>query len=89
MAFIDEFMETSDKSRKKIRVPGRRGETDRTIYVNGNSSGYRLGNENDKIYTLSGREVSDLSVKDFARQMLWLINRKKRFSTSFFWLLLN
>ena len=70
MAFIDEFMETSDKTKKKIRVPGCRGGTDRTIYVNGNSSGYRLGNENDKIYTLSGREVSELPVKDFAKQML-------------------
>jgi hypothetical protein len=70
MAFIDEMMKTSDGSKKRIRVPSLKGGTDRIIYVNGNNSGYRLGNENDKIYTSSGREVSTASIKEFAAQML-------------------
>lgn len=70
MAFIDENMETSDKSKKRIRVPSHRGGSDRTIYVNGNNSGYRLGNGNDYIYTSSGRQVSTASIRDFAKQML-------------------
>ncbi len=72
MAFIDEIMETSDKTKKKIRVPSNQGGTDRTIYVNGNNSGYRLGNGNNHIYTSGGREVSKSSLKDFAKQMLWV-----------------
>ncbi|MDP3380223.1 MAG: hypothetical protein Q8S84_01380 [bacterium] len=63
-------METSDKSKKNIRVPSNQGGSDRTIYVNGSNSGYRLGNGNNHIYTSGGREVSKASIKDFVKQML-------------------
>lgn len=71
MAFIDDMMETSDGTRKRVKVPSNQGGTDRRIYVNGNCNGYYLGDKNDYIYK-SGREVSTASIKQFAKQVLWL-----------------
>jgi len=72
MAFFDDRIITSDGTKKRIRVPSLSGGTDRTIYVNGNSSNYRLGNNNNVIYNkVSGREVSTLPLKEFAKTFLW------------------
>lgn len=70
MAYIDEDMETSNGSKKRIRVPSAKGGADRTIYVNGSSSGYKLGQGNDTVYTKHGREVSS-SLRDFVKNVLW------------------
>lgn len=84
MAYIDEYMETSDGSKKQIRVPSAKGGTDRTIYVNGSSSGYKLGQSNDTVYTKHGREVSS-SLRDFVKNVLWeLLFREGDFSPLFY-----
>ena len=83
MAYIDENMETSNGSKKQIRVPSGKGGTDRTIYVNGSNSGYKLGQGNDSVYTQHGREVSS-SLKDFVKNVLWEKKIKRCFYTSFF-----
>lgn len=83
MACIDEYMETSDGSKKKIRVPSPRGGSDRTIYVNDRDSGYRLGDNNDKVYTHGKREVSS-SLKDFVRLCLWVEVFEESVKTLFF-----
>lgn len=70
MAFFDGTLECQKKIMKRVRIPSLRGGSDRTIYVNGNSSGYRLGNHNDEIYTLSGKYVSSLSLVEFAKNFL-------------------
>ncbi len=36
------------------------------IYLNKNQTGYKVGNDN-KIYTLSGRFVSKMTVEDFCK----------------------
>lgn len=77
MAFFDDKIECSDGSKKRVHVRGDKGASDRNIYVNGSSSGYRLGNGNNKIYTTSGREASSASIKDFAKQSLWPLNIRK------------
>lgn len=75
MAFFDENIECSDKVKKRVRVPGQQGQSDRNIYVNGKNSGYYLGSGNDKIYR-SGSEVSSSSIRNFAKQSLkWFIWR--------------
>lgn len=66
---IDTYMETSNGSKKRIRVPSSQGGADRTIYVDGRNSGYKLGQQNDRVYTQNGREVSD-SLKDFVKNVL-------------------
>ncbi|MGE4444437.1 MAG: hypothetical protein AB7E37_05600 [Candidatus Altimarinota bacterium] len=66
---IEALMETSDGSKKRIRVPSAQGGTDRTIYVNGSDSGYKLGQNNDRVYTKHGREVSGF-LKDFVKNIL-------------------
>lgn len=70
MAFFDNMIECSNGSKKRVRVPGDKGASDRNIYVDGRNSGYRLGNSNNNIYTSSGREVSTASICDFAKQTL-------------------
>lgn len=70
MAYIDEDMETSNGSKKRIRVPSAKGGSDRTIYINGSNSGYKLGQGNDTVYTKHGREVSS-SLRDFVKNVLW------------------
>jgi len=72
MAYINEYMETSDNTKKLIRVPSAQGGADRTIYVNGSNSGYKLGNSNNMVYSSGGREVAK-SLKDFVREMLWVL----------------
>lgn len=75
MAAIDENMKTSDGTKKRIRVPSQQGGTDRTIYVNGSNSGYRLGDGNNEVYTSGGRHVSK-SLKDFVELNLWFLIRE-------------
>jgi len=82
MSVINEMMETSDKSKKRIKVVSPQGGTDRTIYVNDRDSGYRLGDSNDRVYTHSKREVSS-SLKDFVRLNLW----EKYYEGSYIWYL--
>ena len=72
MAYIEEYMETSDNTKKLIKVPSAQGGTDRTIYVNGSNSGYRLGNSNNMVYSSGGREVAK-TLKYFVREMLWVL----------------
>jgi hypothetical protein len=69
MAFFDQRTECKNKQMKKVRVPSLQGGSDRRIYVNGQNSGYYLGDGNNKIYR-SGSEVSSLSVEEFAKQKL-------------------
>lgn len=76
MAFFDGTLECQKKIMKRVRVPGLRGGSDRTIYVNGSSSGYRLGNHNDEIYTLHGKHVSSLPLMEFAKNFLWESTKK-------------
>jgi len=84
MAFIDVMMETSDGTKKRVKVPSNMGGTDRRIYVNGNCSGYKLGNNNDIIYSVNGREVSTASIKQFVKQILWLRYWRGFYTSSFF-----
>lgn len=71
MAYIDTSMKTSNGSTKQIKVPSDRGGSDRTIYVNGNNSGYRLGNNDDFVYKISsGSKVSTASLESFVKLML-------------------
>lgn len=70
MAYFDESVQCSDGKTKRVRVPSLQGGTDRNIYVNGNNSGYYLGQKNNRIYK-SGREVSSLPLKEFAKEFLW------------------
>lgn len=87
MAFFDRNIECSDGSKKRVHVRGDKGASDRNIYVNGSSSGYRLGNGNNKIYTTSGREVSSASIQDFAKQSLWPLNIKNQANAwLFYWI---
>ncbi len=72
MAYLEEYMETSDNTKKLIKVPSAQGGADRTIYVNGSNSGYRLGNSNNMVYSSGGREVAK-SLKDFVKEMLWVL----------------
>jgi len=83
MAYIDEDMETSNGSKKRIRVPSAKGGTDRTIYVNGSSSGYKLGQSNDTVYTKHGREVSS-SLRDFVKNVLWELFWEREFIPLFY-----
>ena len=65
MAAIDNFFETSS-GKVRVRVPSVQGGADRTIYINGSDSGYKLGNSNDQVYTKHGREVSS-DLKSFIK----------------------
>ena len=85
MAYINEYMETSDGTQKMIKVPSAQGGADRTIYVNGSNSGYRLGNGNNMVYTSAGREVAR-SLKDFVRERLWVIAFKLGILSQLFFL---
>lgn len=70
MAFFDKpDVICSDGKPKRVRVPSNKGGTDRSIYVNGNDSGYYLGQGNDYIYR-GGSLVSKASIPDFAKQLL-------------------
>lgn len=73
MAFIDDDMEDSKGNNVNIIVPSMQGGTDRNIYKNDNFTGYRLGDWNNEIYTESGRHVSELPLKDFVKQFLWIL----------------
>ena len=74
MTHFDDVIETSNRTRKRVRVPGLQGASDRIIYVNGNCSEYKLGSRNNFIYNRkSGAEVSRLSLKEFAKNFLWCI----------------
>ena len=58
MAYIDNSMKTGSGKMVHIKVPASPGGSDRNIYLDGSSSGYKLGDGNDRVYTTSGREVS-------------------------------
>lgn len=78
MAYIDTNMETSTGKKVRVKVPsGLRGQ-DRGVYVNGKSVGYKLGQQNDKVYTKCGSEVSS-SLKDFIKITFWLWVTKETF----------
>ncbi len=70
MAYIDTTFECSGKTNKTIRVPSGQGGSDRTIYVNGADSGYRLGNSDDKVYHKRSGNLSSSNLKDFAKASL-------------------
>jgi hypothetical protein len=71
MAFFDDVIETSNGTKKRVRVPGLQGASDRIIYVNENCSDYKLGTGNNFIYNRrSGAEVSRLGLKEFAKNFL-------------------
>ncbi len=86
MAYIDTNMETSTGKKVRVKVPsGFRGQ-DRGIYVNGRDIGYKLGQQNDKVYTKCGSEVSD-SLKDFIKITFWLWVTKETLKGLFyFWI---
>lgn len=71
MAHFDGPLENSKGNIINIRVPSLQGGTDRNIYKNGDSTGYRLGDGDNEIYTESGRHVSELPLKEFVKEFLW------------------
>lgn len=73
MAYFEDRLEDSKGNMVNIKVPHNKGGTDRTIYKNDFDTGYRLGNGDNEIYTTSGRHVSDMSIKEFVKQMLWFL----------------
>lgn len=58
MAYIDDTRETGSGLVTRVRVPSDKGGADRNIYLDGRYSGYKLGQNNDRVYTISGREVA-------------------------------
>lgn len=69
MAYIDDYFETSDSGKVRVRVPSSQGGADRTVYVNGRDSNYYLGDSNDRVY-FHGREVAK-TLKDFIKIKFW------------------
>jgi hypothetical protein len=68
MAFIDETMTNSKKERVRVRVPSLQGGADRTVYIDGNDSGYYLGQKNNCVYR-NGRHVAD-NLRDLVENIL-------------------
>ena len=70
MAYFEGKLETTNGT-KTVKVPSQQGGSDRTIYLNGSDTGYKLGNNDNKIYKkASGQQVSSLALKDFAKNFL-------------------
>jgi len=71
MAYINDTFETSNGSKVQVRVPSSQGGSDRIIYVKGNNSGYKLGNQNDEVYNISSGSQAYKSIKDFIKNKYW------------------
>lgn len=84
MAYIDDYYDCAGNTRKKIRVPSEQGGSDRRVYVNGNDSGYYLGNNNDRVYKGGSEVAKDLV--SFAKNRLWKTFKNQRIMLVFsFW----